>query len=273
MGLVAKLPNAPDLAQWDQVMNVFDYINRLLINQPIRDKFQIYALSVLGPVFDELGWDPKADESPNTATLRGNLIESLGELGDEEIIAGARERFHNFLADPKSLPPDMRRSVFSVVASDADEATWSKLHDLGLKTTVIAEKQDYYDALAHACNPKLVQKTLATALTDELSSSRAAFLPGHVARDSEHPELAWDFAKANMKVLLGKTDALNVNSYAPSLFTFFSDVPRIAELKAYAKANLPASSAREVNKAVEEVAFRAEFKKKISSQLDTALPP
>ena len=74
-----------------------------------------------------------------------------------------------------------------------------------------------------------------------------------------------------MKVLLSKTDALNLNSYAPSLFTFFSDASRVDELKSYAKTNLPASSAREVAKVVDEMEFRSEFKKRLVSQLETAL--
>ena len=272
-GLVAKLPGSPDLPQWDQVIYVFDFINRLFVGQPGRNQFQEYARSVLRPIFDQLGWEPKPDESSNAGTLRGSLIGLLGDVGDVDIINGCRERFQRFLTDPKSVPPDLRRAVFGVVAGGADQATWEKLHELGLKTTVIAEKQDLYDALAHARDPKLIQKTLALALTDELSSSRAAFLPGTVARASEHPELAWQFAKANMKALLSKTDALNVGNYAPSLFTFFSDTSRAAELKNYAKTNLPSSSDREVAKVVDEVEFRAEFKKRIASQLETALRP
>ncbi len=64
------------------------------------------------------------------------------------------------------------------------------------------------------------------ALTDELPTSRAVYVVPGVARDSGHPELAWQFAKANMKELLAKADALGVNSYAPSLFNFFSDPAR-----------------------------------------------
>jgi hypothetical protein len=69
-----------------------------------------------------------------------------------------------------------------------------------------------------------------------------------------------------MKALLKKTDALGANSYAPGLFTFFSDKARAEELKAYAKANLPADSARDVAKAVDEVEFRAEFKPRLAKQ-------
>ena len=40
------------------------------------------------------------------------------------------------------------------------------------------------------------------------------------------------------------------------------------ELKAYAKRNLPAASAPEVAKAVDEIQFRAEFRKRLASQLN-----
>ena len=88
-----------------------------------------------------------------------------------------------------------------------------------------------------------------------------------MARQSEHPDIAWAFAAANMKALLAKADALAANSYAPSLFTFFSESARANELKAYAKANLPASSARQVAKAVDELEFRSEFKHRLTPQL------
>jgi len=123
--------------------------------------------------------------------------------------------------------------------------------------------------MAAARDPKLVKRTLLLSLTDELPTSRAVFLVGKVARYSDHPELAWEFAAANMKALLAKTDALGANSYPPSLFVFFSEQSRADELKAYAKTNLPPTSAKEVAKAVDEVEFRAEFKKRLVEQLSS----
>ena len=104
-----------------------------------------------------------------------------------------------------------------------------------------------------------MKKTLQLSLTNELPTSRAVFLVGKVARYSDRPDLAWEFAAANMKALLAKTDALGANSYPPSLFVFFSEESRADELKAYAKTTLPPTSAKEVAKAVDEVEFRAEF--------------
>jgi aminopeptidase N len=268
LGLIGKLPRGHDLAERDQIVNTFDYVNRLLIGEPAREKFQTYARSILRPTFDQLGWEPKKNESPRDSLLRASLIVALADLNDQEIIAGCKKRFEKFVVDPASLAPDLRASVCFVVGQNGDQATWNELHELGLKTTSIEEKQNYYDALAAAHDPKLAAKALQISLTDELPTSRALHLVGEVARYSGRPDLAWDFAKANMKPLLEKTDAVGANSFTPSLFVFFSEKSRADELKAYAASNLPATSAKEVAKAVDEVEFRAEFKKRLVPQLN-----
>jgi aminopeptidase N len=270
-GLVEKLPASTDLAEREQIVNVLDFMNGLLVGSSEREKFQRYARSLLRPTFDRLGWQPKTDEPPSAGSLRASLISLLGHLNDLEIIAGCRERFGKYVADQQSLAPDLRPAVLTVVGRYADEKTWNKLHELGLKTTSIEEKQNYYNALACATDPKLVKKTLAIALTDELPTSRAIFLVSRVARESGHPDIAWEFAKANMKALLAKVDAAGANRYAPSLFTFFSDDSRADELKHYAKKNLPQASAREVAKVVDEIQFRAEFRDRLVSQLPALL--
>src|SRR5438132_539987 len=265
--LIERLPAGVELAEREQIINTFDYISRLLVGNPTREKFRSYARSILRPTFDQLGWEPKKDETPRAALLRASLIDALGDLDDQGIVAGCRERFQKYIVDPASVAPDLRPPIFRIVGRYTDDASWNKLHELGLKTTSTEEKQNYYDALSAARDSKLAAQTLQISLTDELPTSRAVFLVAKVARDSEHPDLAWNFAKANMKALLAKTDALGVNRYAPSLFTFFSDQSRADELKAYAKTNLPATSAKEVAKAVDEVEFRAEFKRRLANQL------
>jgi len=267
--LVEKLPTKDELAEREQVMHVFDFINRLLAGDPQREAFQKYSRSMLRPSFEQVGWEPQRGEPPKIAVLRASLINALGDLNDEEIVAGCRARFQKYLSDPRSLAPDLRPSVFAVVGRYGDEATWSKLHELGRKTTSIEEKQYYYDALACALDPKLAARTLKISLGDELPTSRAIYLVAKVARQSEHPEVAWEFAKANMKQLLAKTDALAANSYAPGLFAFFSDAKRISELERFAKSDLPPTAAKAVGKAVDEVGFRAEFKVRLLTQIGT----
>jgi aminopeptidase N len=266
--LVEKLPTSTDPVEREQIIEVTDFINRLLIGSPQQEKFRRYAGSLLRPMFETLGWEPKAGESFGAGTLRASLIAILGNLNDSEIIAGCRERFEKYVTNPVSLAPDLRGAVLRVVGRYASEKTWNNLHELGLKTTSIEEKQNYYNALAESTEPDLIRKTLAIALTDELPTSRAVFLVGRVARESGRPDIVWEFAAANMKALLAKTDAAGMNRYAPSLFIFFSDESRAIELITYARKNLPAASGRDVAKSVDEIQFRAEFRKRLASQLN-----
>ncbi|MDQ6622585.1 MAG: M1 family metallopeptidase [Verrucomicrobiota bacterium] len=266
LDLVEKLPTHTELAEQEQIMTVIAFIDFLLRDQPGHEQFEQYARSILRPSFEAVGWEAKPNESSRMVTLRADLISALADLNDPEVIAGCNERFAKFLTDNSSLAPDLRVPVLDVVGRFADEKTWDKLHSLGLKTTSIEAKQNYFEALTMTVDPKLAQRTLQIALTSELPTSRALYLVPKVAR-SGHADLAWQFAKSHMKELLGKADALAINNFAPSLFTFFSDDARIAELRNYAKANLPPESAKPIEKAADEVSFRAEFKKRLAEEL------
>ena len=153
-GLIEKLPASTDLAEGEQIIDVFEFINRLLIDSASRQVFQQYAQSFLRPRFAVLGWEPKPDESPNAGRLRASLIRTLGDLNDPEIIAGCRQRFEKYVANPASIPPDLRGPVLAIVGRYGDETTWNTLRGLGLKTTSSEDKQNYYNALACVTDPK-----------------------------------------------------------------------------------------------------------------------
>src|SRR6202008_2476345 len=118
-----------------------------------------YARSLLRPTFETVGWEPTKGAVAAATNLRAGLIRALGNFNDPQIIEGCRKRFEKYLANPASLATDLRPSVLAVVGRYADEKTWSKLHELGLKTTSIEEKQNYYSALAESIDPSLVKKT------------------------------------------------------------------------------------------------------------------
>ncbi|HEX4667658.1 MAG TPA: M1 family metallopeptidase [Chthoniobacterales bacterium] len=267
LGLVTQVLKDDQLTVYNQIIDTFIFINRLLAGDPARPHFQQYARVLLRPAFDRVGWEAKEGEPAERSFLRAALIRGLGFLDDSNVVAGCRARFERFLSDRAAVAPDLRPDIFAVVGRYADAESWEKLHKLGLKTTSTEEKQTYYEALANAIEPALVRRTLPLALTDELSTSRAAYLLPFVARQGEHPGLVWDFAREHMKELLAKQDALGSDAFAPGLFTFFSDLQEARALEKYAESDLPPSAAGAVAKAVDEIGFRAEFKQRLRPQL------
>jgi len=267
LDLATPMLKDDQLAVYDQLIDNFTFINRLLADDPARPHFQLKARSLLRPAFDRVGWEPKSGEPFERGLLRASLIRGLGVLDDTDVIAGCRSRFDRFLSDRSAVPPDLRPVIFNVVGRYADAQTWEKLHQLGLETTSVEEKQYLYEALASAIDPSLLPQTMAIALTDELPTSRAAYLLPFPARYGEHPEPVWEFAQEHMKTLMAKQDMFGIDSFAPGLFTFFSKPEKAEFLKKYAKENLPPSAEQAVAKAVDEIGFRSEFKERLIPQL------
>src|SRR2546421_4646314 len=122
--LVEKLPKSTELAEHEQIINVLDFIDRLLGGSFEREKFRRYARSLLHPIFEALEWESKRGEIPAAVSLRASLIAALGNLNDQQIVADCRARFTKYLADSSFLPSDLRPAVFAVLGRYADKKTW-----------------------------------------------------------------------------------------------------------------------------------------------------
>src|SRR5262249_33031353 len=149
----------------DQVIRTLTRVYQLERGRPGQAAFAAYARGTLRPMFDRVGWQAVDGEPADRALLRARLIRTLGDFGDEAVLAEAKRRFNAFLQDATSLPPNLRDSVTHLVGRGADRATYQILLDLGRKSTSTEERVRYYSALAGAVDPALARETLAIALT------------------------------------------------------------------------------------------------------------
>jgi aminopeptidase N len=265
--LVATLRDDDGLALWEEITTTLSYIDKLYMGNKERPAFQSYARSLLRPVFDRVGWDPKPGEEPARGLLRVTLITALGDLADQGVIDGARERFQNFLVDSKTLAPDLRPAVFGVVGRYADQKTWDTLHELGVKTKSLEEKGNFYSALGAALDPEIAKRTLPLSLTDELPATQAVRIVANVSRSGEQPVLAWEFALAQRKQLELKLDALGKIRFMAGVMRGFSEATRAAELEAYAQKNFPSDAKSDINKAAEEIRFKSDLKARLLPEI------
>jgi len=219
----------------DQVIRTLTRVYRLQRGRPGQAAFAAYARGTLRPMFDRVGWQAVDGEPSDRTLLRARLIRTLGDFGDEAVLAEAKRRFDAFLQDAASLPPNLRDSVTHLVGRGADRATYQTLLDLGRKSTNTEERVRYYSALAGALDPALARETLAIALTEELPADLGRRLIGWVA-EGEHPDLAVEFVKNNFETLATKHGSSFRNTFVSNLMANFSDPARAEELKGFAPA-------------------------------------
>ena len=108
----------------------FEGVSELYDGLPGQAAFKAFGRRVLAPLFVKVGWTTKAGEAQNVTLLRADLLSALSELDDPAVIGEAQKRFQDYVHNPSSLSPELRRSVLAIVALHADAKTWEALHAL-----------------------------------------------------------------------------------------------------------------------------------------------
>ena len=245
---VAATP-AADPQVWGKIAGVFRTIHGHYAGDRQRQqRFASFAIGRLAPVFKQVGWNARDGENATVANLRADLIETLSALDDAATVAEARRRYAAPASDPQALPGALRKTIMGVVAAHADGAAWDGLHRAAQAEKSPMIKDQLYSLLASAGNPALARRALALAMTDEPGLTNSAAILAQVAQD--HPELAFDFALANMAKVNERVDATSRSRYFPRLAAGSSDPATIAKLDAYAGVNLAAGSRRDADTAI-----------------------
>jgi len=243
----------------DQLIGSITRVHKLERGRPGRAAFQAYARALLRPIFERVGWQGADSEPAERARIRGQLLNALGDLGDDAVIAEAKRRFDAFLQDAASLPSALREPVLHLVGREADRVTYETLHGLGRKSKIMAERALYYSALASALDPALARETLAIALTDEIPNEMARRLIFSVASQGEHADLAVEFVKRHFETLADKFGSTFRATSMSSLMANFSDPARAEELKQFAPAYETSDGQAEAERTRERILADAEF--------------
>jgi aminopeptidase N len=215
--------------------------------------FREFAISRLAPVFANIGWVPRPNDPAPVAILRNNLIETLGVLGDPDVIAEARRRYEAS-SDPTAIPGPVRKAILGVVARHADAATWERLHAAARAEKTPLVKDHLYALLSSTADPALARRALDLALTAEPGVTNSAEMISRVGL--EHPDLAFDFALAHIDTVNARLDATSSTRYYATLAGRSADPAMIDKLKAYAAARVDERSRRDTETAAANIADR-----------------
>src|SRR5262249_25946683 len=142
--------------------------------------------------------------------------------GDAQVIAEARARFA--ARGSKPLDELLRPAVLNIVGRNADEATFDALLAEWRKTAEIDVRYQYQTALRQATNPALARRWMEIALTTkEMAPGDAVFNVHRTGGDSGHPDLGWEFVRANLPALYAKASPRGRSFVLPDAASPFSD--------------------------------------------------
>jgi aminopeptidase N len=253
LALAKNAPADADPLVLDTLASQLSAIDDLYEGRPNQAAFRAFARARLAPAAARFGWDPKPGEPDNAAIARRTILSDLGEMRDPAVVAEARKRFQRWLAEPDSLEGAGRRTVLAIVATNADEATWEALKTQALASKDITDRSRLLSYLAFSDDPKLIDKTLALALSGDVSPTDAPTIIAAVS--ANHPDKAYDFAMTNRAKVDEFLEPTSRTSYYAELAMGSRD-PAMLEKLAKLKATVPASARGEIEKAEGSIRYR-----------------
>jgi aminopeptidase N len=230
-------------------------LDRIYHGLPTQTRFRSYAIGVLQPIFDRVGWDRSPGEGDNVALLRSHVIAALGDFGDPPVLAEARKRFDRYAKDAATLDAGARRTVLGIIAVDADPTRWDQLHRMAQAAATEMERRELYVLLAAPESEVLVQRALDLAISGE---PPATIAPEMISAASErHPKLALEFVITHWDRIAPRIEPSSQARYVPSLLSDATDLNLIGELERFAEGHIPPDGRQELRKAEATVRYLA----------------
>jgi aminopeptidase N len=236
--LVAQtLPATADPVVWRRVAAIVMTLDWHYTDGPARAAFRAFARSLLAPVLAQIGEGPRPGENPNAPILRDTLTSTLGHLGDETVIARARQ----ILASGAGTP-DEQRTALDIAAETADAAEFDSLLDRARKSRDPLDKERIYDSLSSVADPALAKRMMAIALTNEVPAGSSAGIISQLAY--YHPDLIWSEAVPHLGDPASGMTRDEQWDVIVATARGLSDPDRIPEVQAYIDAHVPADARR-----------------------------
>ncbi|MBZ5490726.1 MAG: M1 family metallopeptidase [Acidobacteriia bacterium] len=182
----------------ESYLPTLDYVNSYLLTGADTAPFRAWVRSNFGPMMTRIGWTPAANESAEVHTLRGNLIHILGTIGeDPETIRQATSLAQQYLKDPDSVDASIAKDVLGVAARSGNEELFQQYENA---MGHMRSPEQFYNvggALAEFRDPKIVEKVMELAVSDEVRNQDAAGLISRLLINPDNQKTAWEWVKAH----------------------------------------------------------------------------
>lgn len=186
-----------------RVVDSMNKIRTSFVTDDLREPFAAYLRRTLGPALARFGFDRKPGEDETVSFLRPNLIEWLGEYGEDRALrAHAVDVAARYVQDPASVDPSLGGTALALAALDGDRALFDTYKAHFESAKVPAQRSRFLSALGNFQNPEIIEAALQYALEGPLRPQEVMSIPGALAGQSEHGrDRAFEWITTNFDTL------------------------------------------------------------------------
>ena len=239
--------------------------------KPAAQQFRSWLGEVFAPAFLDLGWRPKPREPDRERLRRAALLRIVGGIAEEpEILAGAAERIRPYLRDRSTLDANLAGPVVELAARFGAKSRYESYLRTMRKANTPQERTRFELALAAFRDPALVERTLATSLTDDVPTQDVVPLLARLLANPAARERTWDFIRTRWEELSSRISP----GIAPRLINALPALQRPIyrrQVAAFFRTHPIPTAGRALKQALERFDLDAELRRRALPDLRTWL--
>jgi hypothetical protein len=228
--LVAGFSQETDPSVWQAIVAGLAWCDRF-VEGAARDRFRDFVRDLVRPALERLGWERRPEERDLDRELRGDLIRTLGILGDDpETQAAAREAESESRAGA-DVEPSVAAAAVDVVAFAGGPDDYDRFRARAKDAPTPQEHDRYLYALTRFRDEVLFERTLEQP--SRRTSGRKTPVP--VGAGGGQPDLgtrAWAFVRDGWDDLPRQIAPSNAIALAGGIRTL-TDPETVADVQAF----------------------------------------
>ena len=182
---------------WQDLCSNLKSIGHQLSNTSHEKAFNMFVGSLLDSIKLKVNWTPTKSDKHLDMILRTTVLNALGENGDADTISKANGIFQEYCKTGKPIDPNIKSTVYSLIAKEGDQDIYDKLWQLQKDTELEEERVRILRSMTCFSDKTLLQNLLEKSLTDEIRYHNTIGIVVGIGNNSSGEELAWEFLKNN----------------------------------------------------------------------------
>ncbi len=148
---------------------------------------------------ENLGWEPRQDESQSDSLLRSLAIRYLAFIEEPQVVEAGIRKFDDYINGRAELHPDLKPPVFLIAASTDNEKIYDQLEKLYLETKSPEERVVCMQALGQFKSARTIKRFLDFSVTDNVRTQDLPIAFSSVASNPFSRPILLEWLRKNWK--------------------------------------------------------------------------
>jgi len=257
-----------DFSVWTIIAGVFSTLDNLLSPEPDRESLHEAARRFFQAIASAKGWNKQEGDGHLDVMLRSLALRNLGGYGDRGTIDEARNRFEQFRREG-SLDPDLRQSVYTLVAENGGEKEYRDLLEIYNGTQLHEERVSVLNAAGSCKQEPVLRELLQFSLSEGVRSQDTPIVMASASNHSLGKSLAWEFFKQNWDTFVDRYNGggIGLLSRIIGIAGGFTQSSELADVESFFQAHPVPGTERAVKKTVEILRSNVAWRERSRSEI------